>query len=671
MYLVKAYNGNEAITLIDQKTGDEDLINASLNIGYNKAGSLTISMSYNHRAFNQIHGISTIVKVYQFVNGCEAWLFTGRVMTKDEDFYKTGTFTAEGVMSYLCDTIVRAYEYQGTPNDYVRQLIQQHNSQVDADKQFVLGTLGLIDIDSNNNIVRANSNYPNTSTEFKDKVIDALNVYASVEEKDGKYILDVTHNITARNSQTIEFGENIVDLTQSKKMQDVKTVIIPLGAKDEDGNRLTISTINDGKDYIYDAGAVGRYGIIVGTVEFEDVTLAENLLTKANAYLKECINPTQRIEVKAVDLSITQQEVKNIKLGWAHVRSVAHNIDTDMLITDMTLDLINPENNVYTLGSTRKTCTDLNATRKRDISKEIQGIRTTTSKKIKSAIKNATELITGAQGGYVLLDGDNNGHPERILIMDSPDKTLANHVIQINKNGIGFSTTGINGPYANAWTIDGNLVADFITAGTMFADRIRGGTLEIGGEKDGVITVLDENGNTVATINKEGVDVLKGSIRGATLTVGGTGNADGVITVLDESGNTKIKIDANGINVNDKFSVDMDGKMTAIEIDGTAVEQISDIIDNSAAMKKAKQAIKTAQDAANKANSAAGTAQSAAETAQDAAGKAQSAANTANDAIKETNKVVKNLNDTIIPRINGWINQMSAQLKNLGQAGIS
>lgn len=666
MYMVQAHNGNEVITLLDQKTGDEDLINAKLNIGYSKAGSLTLSLPYNHRAFDKIHGLSTLVKVYQYTETDKEWLFTGRVITKDEDFYKTGTFMVEGVLSYLCDTIVRTYEYQGTPDDYIKQLLQQHNSQVDDDKQFTLGKLGLIDVDSNNNIVRANSNYPNTSTEFKDKVIEALNVYAEVEEKEGKYILNVMHSITAKNLQTIQFGQNIIDLTQSKKMQDMKTVIVPLGAKDEDGIRLTISAINNGKDYIYDAEAVEQYGIIVGTVEFEDVTLAENLLSKANAYLKECINPARRIEVRAVDLSITQQEIKNIKLGWAHVQSTVHNIDTDMLITDMTLDLINPQNNTYTLGSTQKTSTDLNAARKRELSKEIQSIRTTTSKKIQSAINNATELITGAKGGYVILDCGENAdrHPEQILIMDSPEKETAVHVIRINKNGIGFSTSGYDGPYANAWTIDGNLVADFITTGTMFADRIRGGTLEIGGEKDGEIIVIDKDENTLAVIDKEGITIYKGSIRGSTIVVGGTSNADGKITVLDENGNVKITIDVNGINVNDKFSVDMEGKMTAIAIDGAAVDQISDIIDKSAAMKKAKEAISTAQEAANKAQGAADKAQSAADTAQ-------KAAEAANNAIKETDKVVKNLNDTIIPQINKWINQISQQLKNLGQAGIS
>lgn len=94
----------------------------------------------------------------------------------------------------------------------------------------------------------------------------------------------------------------------------------------------------------------------------------------------------------------------------------------------------------------------------------------------------------------------------------------------------------------------------------MFADRIRGGTLEIGGEKDGVITVIDTNRNTLAVIDKEGITIYKGSIRGSTIIIGGTSNADGKITVLDRNGNVKITIDVNGINVNDKFSVDMEGK---------------------------------------------------------------------------------------------------------------
>ena len=57
--------------------------------------------------------------------------------------------------------------------------------------------------------------------------------------------------------------------------------------------------------------------------------------------------------------------------------------------------------------------------------------------------------------------------------MDTPDTATAKNVLRINTNGIGFSTTGVNGPYKNAWTIDGSLVADFITTGTINAALVK------------------------------------------------------------------------------------------------------------------------------------------------------------------------------------------------------
>ena len=85
------------------------------------------------------------------------------------------------------------------------------------------------------------------------------------------------------------------------------------------------------------------------------------------------------------------------------------------------------------------------------------------------AIKKATDMISGGLGGYVFLKPNANGKPEEILIMDSDDINQAVNVIRMNKNGIGFSSNGYQGPFASAWTIDGNFVADFITTGTLNA----------------------------------------------------------------------------------------------------------------------------------------------------------------------------------------------------------
>ncbi len=661
MYKVLSLIDGTEHTLMDIRDEKYVLETPKLTLQINNAGLFTFSIHPTHPEIGSIIPLLSLVKVYKTDrnNTYKKWLFTGRVVSNESDIYNTRKVKCEGILTYLLDSVVYPYEYQGTPADYVRQMIESHNSQMNDTKRFILRTLDLTDVDSNNNIVRANKNYPATLDEMRNKVIKPLDAYISVEDIEGKMYIDCNQSILHYNEQVIKLGENIIDLKQIKSAGEIRTVMIGIGAEDDDGNKPTVIVENN--------EAVKKYGRIVGTVEFEDVTTTAQLTKKTQAYLDGIASETNAVEIKAIDLNMTDKEIETIGLGYCYVESDYNNLNhARMLVSKMEIYLTQPEKNTFRLGAALRSMTTNSSHANADIDSRIKRVANSISPKIQSAVENATQMITGAQGGYVILDcGENaDGHPEQILIMDNPQKETATNVIRINKNGIGFSTTGIDGPYANAWTIDGNLVADFITAGTMFADRIRGGTLEIGGEKDGVITVIDTNRNTLAVIDKEGITIYKGSIRGSTIIIGGTSNTDGKITVLDRDGNVKITIDVNGINVNDKFSVDMDGKMTAIEIDGAAVEQISDIIDSSEAMKKAKQAISTAQKAAEKA-------QGAADTAQGAAEKAQSAANTANTAIKETDKVVDNLNKTIIPKINGWINQMSAQLKNLGQAGIS
>lgn len=94
---------------------------------------------------------------------------------------------------------------------------------------------------------------------------------------------------------------------------------------------------------------------------------------------------------------------------------------------------------------------------------------------INDIVDHQTDMITGQNGGYVLLDPKEA--PSRILIMDTPDKNTARNVLQINNAGIGFSKTGINGTYETAWTLDGGFNASFITAGEIVGITIRGTTL--------------------------------------------------------------------------------------------------------------------------------------------------------------------------------------------------
>lgn len=135
---------------------------------------------------------------------------------------------------------------------------------------------------------------------------------------------------------------------------------------------------------------------------------------------------------------------------------------------------------------------------------------------LENAIQNATNIITGVDGGYVVFHRDGNGKPYELLIMDTDDMETAKNVWRYNKNGWGYSSNGYDGPYALAATLDGGFVADFITAGTMLANRIKGGTLTLGGinNGNGIASILNENGTEVVRMSQDGLVSSKATITG-------------------------------------------------------------------------------------------------------------------------------------------------------------
>ena len=128
------------------------------------------------------------------------------------------------------------------------------------------------------------------------------------------------------------------------------------------------------------------------------------------------------------------------------------------------------------------------------VSKEIPNV-------YEDAVNKATELIKQFNGGYVIKkDGE-------LYISDNIDIDKAEHLWRWNINGFAYSSNGINGPYETAITMDGQIVANFITTGTLSANRIKGGTLKVGGinGSNGKIEVVDSEGNAIVTIDETGI----------------------------------------------------------------------------------------------------------------------------------------------------------------------
>lgn len=137
-------------------------------------------------------------------------------------------------------------------------------------------------------------------------------------------------------------------------------------------DKLNISSVNNGKDYIYDETAVKLFGWIWDTVKYDDVTLPENLLTKGQNYLSSVINESMTIELSAVDLHHLYCDIEKFHKGdLVRVISIPHKLDRYFQVSKLSLSLDNPKESKLTLGQTFSTLTQNQLKENKAIQKSI------------------------------------------------------------------------------------------------------------------------------------------------------------------------------------------------------------------------------------------------------------------------------------------------------------
>jgi len=516
VYAIKGILDGKTFVL-SEPYSEEQVVTPVLKEIVGKSGTLEFDINLFHPNYEDVVMYKTYIRVER--DGEEVWY--GRVINISKDFYNTKTVICEGELGLLNDSIQASYGYSGTVRGYIDYILGNHNSQVEEEKRIYTGNI--IVSDSNDYIHRENNSYTKTLEELDAKLPKLLGGYLKTRHENGVIFLDYLWNYGDDNTQIISVDENLIDYESSENNNEFYTRLIPTGAKVNEV-AITIKTVNGGVDYIENPALIERYGVIVGTKSWDDVTLPENLLRKARKEILSKELPNS-FKLSAVDLSHIDNSKSPIKVGRnTKVISPFHKLETMYFVTEKESHLDEPERDVFTFGMRQSTYTakvsDTALALEQNITREIKDTALTINNKLDDGLKT----ITGVKGGAVVLDTFNeNGdlvQPWRILVMDTANKTQAVNVIQINQNGIGFSRNGINGEYLNAWTIDGHLRAEFIDVGTMLADRIRGGTLEVGGDgtgRDGQILVKSTINEVLCVIDKNGISVNKGTIKGSSI----------------------------------------------------------------------------------------------------------------------------------------------------------
>lgn len=366
------------------------IVSPTLKLEVNKIGSLSFKIYPDHPYYGRLEKMKSIISVHQG----ERTLFKGRVYSDNMDFHKVKKVEVEGVLGYFNDSRVRPYDFSGSVEAYFTMLVNQHNDQVENFQKFKVGVVTVTD--PNDLIVRASSNVPKTWDEINDKLIKLLGGYISIRyEADGNYI-DYLADYTDVSTQDIAFAVNLLDLNLENKANSLSTCLIPYGAKDNTtGEKVDITSVNNGVDYIYDADAVARYGRIFEVVTWEDVTLPSNLLSKARLYLADKIKLLSKLTVKAIDLHLTDETIEAFKLGdYVKVYSKPHGIDERVLLTAYSMDLTNPSGCTITLGLEKSGFIDSQVSNNKDNSNRID--------KVTNVVENTEKAVRSVSVLYYL-----------------------------------------------------------------------------------------------------------------------------------------------------------------------------------------------------------------------------------------------------------------------------
>lgn len=386
--------------LHDMRLADEKLIirDPSVKLAISKAGEMSFTVDAEHPYLSNLRRMSGLVEL---LDGTLP-IYRGRITSDTKDFYGAHKIETEGIMAVLNDSIIPPFNF---PEDFTedasykaaaasgnvvefffRWILSQHNAQVTAEQQIKPGVITVSD--QNNYITRSSEEYATAMSTISDKLIkSALGGYLLIRyENDGNY-LDYYAALPLTNTQSVEFAENLLDLSSETDGTNIYTAIL---AEGKDG--LTIEALPDGDltdDLvksgltIYSKSGMVTYGRITRHIKWDDVTVAANLQTKAKAALADNgLSMPETITCKAVDLG-WQDGIQHFRVGrMTALFSTPHGYSASYPLMELAPDILDPGNTQITLGATQQTYTGAQIDAKRETDKRIESTRQEISERV-------------------------------------------------------------------------------------------------------------------------------------------------------------------------------------------------------------------------------------------------------------------------------------------------
>lgn len=406
---------NDASNLIvyDPRLEDAIVVDPELKLSDNQCGSLRFKMFPSHADYTNIKKRRTVYAVYRgdAVNP----IFKGICVDGTDDQDQIVDLYFEDFMSVLRDSMQDAFEYHGELIPFFEGLLSAHNAQVETWQQIQPGHITITD--PNDYIYRLSEKELSTWEIIQTRLIDVYGGHLRMRYESGVAYLDYLKGdvndldpYLNTSTQTIEIGENLKDFSRLISASETYTACIPKGAEttfyDDDGAeyraRITIEEVNSGSKYLIDTDAVALYGFRCAPVDlttWDDVTMAENLKTKGQAFLSgTLVKLANSIKLSAADLVHLGVESDSFGfLDYVRVVVFTANINQIYLLTEIAIPLDDPVELSISLGETTLSLTDQQTRKSSELTQRIEDVGSSVSEvrqQVATDIEEVSETFT-------------------------------------------------------------------------------------------------------------------------------------------------------------------------------------------------------------------------------------------------------------------------------------
>lgn len=344
------------------------VLSGSIKQAQNAVNEFTFVIPMQNDLYQKLTPFQSIIQVVNLYD--DEIEFEGRVLTISNKMTSTGfvqEVVCEDFLSFLHDSTQHYQKLKNTGAEaYLREILSQHNAQVEDYKRIYLGS---VTVKSLTDKPWRYLGYESTWDTIRERIVSNIGGYLTLRrEKDGFY-LDWTSSIGRNQESPIQLGRNIKSASREISFDGIATQIMPIGAdeknsdgssssdKEEQGSDVTrkqidISSVNGGKMWLEDAELVAKFGIIRKPVIWTEIDSPSVLKSRGLQYLRNQKIALAKWTVAAVERYLIDSRYVKFKIGNTHPILNAPLSGIERLqIIEKKIDILNPQSVDLVIGS--------------------------------------------------------------------------------------------------------------------------------------------------------------------------------------------------------------------------------------------------------------------------------------------------------------------------------